>query len=80
MLSSSWILHSGSFPPLYGLDVINSFYRQWPHALYFSSLFGFVSSEVLRNREFDTRVARPIAKRRAGLLGRRGPHLAREKT
>src|SRR5271169_2439541 len=35
-------------------DVINSFYRQWPHALYFSSLFGFVSSEVLRNREFDT--------------------------
>jgi len=38
-------------PTFVWAERINSFYRFWPHALYFSSLTGFVSIEVLRNRE-----------------------------
>lgn len=40
-------------PAFVWFERIDSFYRFWPHALYFSSLVGFITSEVLRNREFD---------------------------
>lgn len=32
-------------------EVVDVFYRQFPHALYFSGLVGFVSGNVLKNRE-----------------------------
>jgi len=41
-------------PAFVWLKRINDFYRLWPDALYFSSLVGFVSSGILRNREFDS--------------------------
>jgi hypothetical protein len=41
-------------PAFVWLKRINHFYRLWPDALYFSSLLGFVSSGILRNREFDS--------------------------
>ena len=36
------------------LQVVDVFYCQWPHALYFSRLLGFVGSKILRNWKFDT--------------------------
>ncbi len=41
-------------PTLVWFEPIDSFYRFLPHALYFSSLRGFVSSEILSNGKFDT--------------------------
>jgi hypothetical protein len=38
-------------PALVRFERINRFYRFWPHALYFSSLAGFVSIKTLRERK-----------------------------
>jgi len=40
-------------PAFVGLESIDDFYRIRPDTLYFSSLCGFVSSRILRNRKLD---------------------------
>lgn len=41
-------------PPFVWPKLIDFLYRQGRHALYFPSLLGFVSSEIPRNRKFDS--------------------------